>query len=188
MWSPPAPGARCAGAGDPRSSLECVSRDRGGGGASLAMPGMRGAGRKDRATTVQGAIQQAVRRDRGGGLRECRRQSGGAAFPLAGDHGARDRPTLLGTVGPAASQASAETDPRGRDLWGEKGQVSDGSEQSGTRRAALVWEGAEEGNAGRVFQDGAQKRAAQTHRGDRKSTRLNTSHLGISYAVFCLKK
>src|SRR5438045_9450015 len=24
--------------------------------------------------------------------------------------------------------------------------------------------------------------------GDRKSTRLNSSHLGISYAVFCLKK
>src|SRR5436853_1845847 len=31
----------------------------------------------------------------------------------------------------------------------------------------------------------------QAHRGrrqDRKSTRLNSSHLGISYAVFCLKK
>src|SRR5262245_64151640 len=26
------------------------------------------------------------------------------------------------------------------------------------------------------------------HHGDRKSTRLNSSHLGISYAVFCLKK
>src|SRR5438045_6633506 len=26
------------------------------------------------------------------------------------------------------------------------------------------------------------------HPGDRKSTRLNSSHLGISYAVFCLKK
>src|SRR5438045_7844489 len=26
------------------------------------------------------------------------------------------------------------------------------------------------------------------HREDRKSTRLNSSHLGISYAVFCLKK
>src|SRR5256885_11882384 len=26
------------------------------------------------------------------------------------------------------------------------------------------------------------------HRGDRKSTRLNPSHLVISYAVFCLKK
>src|SRR5258705_8445362 len=28
----------------------------------------------------------------------------------------------------------------------------------------------------------------RTHFGDRKSTRLNSSHLGISYAVFCLKK
>src|SRR5205814_9847980 len=27
-----------------------------------------------------------------------------------------------------------------------------------------------------------------TSDGDRKSTRLNSSHLGISYAVFCLKK
>src|SRR5262245_63030394 len=26
------------------------------------------------------------------------------------------------------------------------------------------------------------------HTADRKSTRLNSSHLGISYAVFCLKK
>src|SRR5690349_23491934 len=26
------------------------------------------------------------------------------------------------------------------------------------------------------------------HRGDRKSTRLNSSHVEISYAVFCLKK
>src|SRR5438045_4633931 len=31
--------------------------------------------------------------------------------------------------------------------------------------------------------------AGHAHRdGDRKSTRLNSSHLGISYAVFCLKK
>src|ERR1035438_10810702 len=28
----------------------------------------------------------------------------------------------------------------------------------------------------------------QRHFPDRKSTRLNSSHLGISYAVFCLKK
>src|ERR1035438_7896709 len=28
----------------------------------------------------------------------------------------------------------------------------------------------------------------KTHHTDRKSTRLNSSHLGISYAVFCLKK
>src|SRR3712207_7890734 len=29
---------------------------------------------------------------------------------------------------------------------------------------------------------------AQQERGDRKSTRLNSSHANISYAVFCLKK
>src|SRR5262245_62600714 len=31
-------------------------------------------------------------------------------------------------------------------------------------------------------------RAPRSRRPDRKSTRLNSSHLGISYAVFCLKK
>src|SRR5437899_6629363 len=31
-------------------------------------------------------------------------------------------------------------------------------------------------------------RPASHHARDRKSTRLNSSHLGISYAVFCLKK
>src|SRR5262245_66688952 len=30
--------------------------------------------------------------------------------------------------------------------------------------------------------------AVHPQEGDRKSTRLNSSHLGISYAVFCLKK
>src|SRR3712207_7706053 len=30
--------------------------------------------------------------------------------------------------------------------------------------------------------------AGQQHRQDRKSTRLNSSHANISYAVFCLKK
>src|SRR5256885_4685627 len=44
------------------------------------------------------------------------------------------------------------------------------------------------GRAGR--QPGAPAHAAARHRGpgDRKSTRLNSSHLVISYAVFCLKK
>src|SRR5262245_63149380 len=32
------------------------------------------------------------------------------------------------------------------------------------------------------------QRRLTTSRQDRKSTRLNSSHLGISYAVFCLKK
>src|SRR5207245_6002190 len=32
------------------------------------------------------------------------------------------------------------------------------------------------------------RRDAREHEGDRKSTRLNSSHGSISYAVFCLKK
>src|SRR5262245_62576956 len=35
---------------------------------------------------------------------------------------------------------------------------------------------------------GADVRGGLWGRADRKSTRLNSSHLGISYAVFCLKK
>src|SRR5699024_11947979 len=31
------------------------------------------------------------------------------------------------------------------------------------------------------------RRLGLNHRGDRKSTRLNASHVSISYAVFCLK-
>src|SRR5256885_12781242 len=34
----------------------------------------------------------------------------------------------------------------------------------------------------------AAARALRAGKGDRKSTRLNSSHLVISYAVFCLKK
>src|SRR5690242_21511209 len=32
------------------------------------------------------------------------------------------------------------------------------------------------------------RRSSQPHAQDRKSTRLNSSHMSISYAVFCLKK
>src|SRR3712207_7245456 len=34
----------------------------------------------------------------------------------------------------------------------------------------------------------ARQRAGAAHQADRKSTRLNSSHANISYAVFCLKK
>src|SRR5438067_7924162 len=35
---------------------------------------------------------------------------------------------------------------------------------------------------------GGQNGAGRPGQGDRKSTRLNSSHVSISYAVFCLKK
>src|SRR5262245_65203302 len=40
--------------------------------------------------------------------------------------------------------------------------------------------------AGALVRPAIPQRAQQAQ--DRKSTRLNSSHLGISYAVFCLKK
>src|SRR3712207_8619926 len=42
------------------------------------------------------------------------------------------------------------------------------------------------GGAGR--RDRMRRRLARPEIGDRKSTRLNSSHANISYAVFCLKK
>src|SRR5258705_10298036 len=42
------------------------------------------------------------------------------------------------------------------------------------------------GHDGEIHDDGRGQPRAE--RRDRKSTRLNSSHLGISYAVFCLKK
>src|SRR5258705_6039602 len=41
---------------------------------------------------------------------------------------------------------------------------------------------------GETFTDGVTVLGVPTLTSDRKSTRLNSSHLGISYAVFCLKK
>src|SRR3712207_7373999 len=43
------------------------------------------------------------------------------------------------------------------------------------------------GSAGRVHADAARRPPGDLD-GDRKSTRLNSSHANISYAVFCLKK
>src|SRR5437899_5519521 len=55
------------------------------------------------------------------------------------------------------------------------------------REKTTLWDG--------VTNNLARKHLRQVRRGDRilfyqdrKSTRLNSSHLGISYAVFCLKK
>src|SRR3712207_7674223 len=56
--------------------------------------------------------------------------------------------------------------------------------EGGRRRAALL-------RRARVLRrprSGAEGRAHVALRGDRKSTRLNSSHANISYAVFCLKK
>src|SRR5258705_4587473 len=60
------------------------------------------------------------------------------------------------------------------------------SERGAVRRDAIE---AEEGFAGKELREREGERGGAGDEGeDRKSTRLNSSHLGISYAVFCLKK
>src|ERR1035441_1735790 len=76
-------------------------------------------------------------------------------------------------------------------------------------RDGTLWAADARGGVARINPDGAQEIVTQKRSGhfdsagdeatrflhgtlpnglDRKSTRLNSSHLGISYAVFCLKK
>src|SRR3712207_7434149 len=58
--------------------------------------------------------------------------------------------------------------------------------------SAVVIEAIKAGCAPVGFHDGfewlAQRYTDEQHEIDRKSTRLNSSHANISYAVFCLKK
>src|SRR5438445_4051705 len=57
-------------------------------------------------------------------------------------------------------------------------------------RSLLPGERGREGENGGVCDrpPGARRRLGPRGGGDRKSTRLNSSHANISYAVFCLKK
>src|SRR3712207_8546599 len=68
---------------------------------------------------------------------------------------------------------SAGGDGRGHHLHGRRLQARDLLRRAGRRRAREVGGELSERGAGRE---------------DRKSTRLNSSHANISYAVFCLKK
>src|SRR5687768_17771901 len=69
-----------------------------------------------------------------------------------------------------------------RSRRGDRGQA--GGADAGEHAGAAEARGA--GAAGAGAAGGCAGRAAA--RGDRKSTRLNSSHGYISYAVFCLKK
>src|SRR5436309_10780511 len=60
---------------------------------------------------------------------------------------------------------------------------ADGARQRGVDRVAAA-----DDRSPRVGDSGKAEGRPGTARADRKSTRLNSSHVKISYAVFCLKK
>src|SRR3712207_8003798 len=76
--------------------------------------------------------------------------------------------------------------PRG----GEQGPLGAGDQAGAARRAALVDRHRECGRGHGPYPLGVTMRPLMTLVADedRKSTRLNSSHANISYAVFCLKK
>src|SRR2546426_6117798 len=67
----------------------------------------------------------------------------------------------------------------GQDQFGGFGRTDDAGEPLGP---------AESGNESQLDFRQAKQGTRRRHPQDRKSTRLNSSHLVISYAVFCLKK
>src|SRR5687768_17991075 len=78
----------------------------------------------------------------------------------------------VGKVNARGGGAGAQADPAGGPA--ERTQAGDG---------ALAGVGLAEGDAGAAGAGGVD----ETNEPDRKSTRLNSSHGYISYAVFCLK-
>src|SRR5207247_3381410 len=74
---------------------------------------------------------------------------------------------------------------RGETILGDL--VEEWRERGGTRAATVwYWRHALSLTAG--YGRRGERPAGQAQAGDRKSTRLNSSHEWISYAVFCLKK
>src|SRR3712207_8766216 len=66
----------------------------------------------------------------------------------------------------------------------DRANVSTSQAQDELRQRGL----ARTGGADKRAQGGSAETDVDVRQGDRKSTRLNSSHANISYAVFCLKK
>src|SRR5688572_31678002 len=67
--------------------------------------------------------------------------------------------------------------------------ISSGQRRSGRRHRLSTGKEPKRGRGSREMTKGVHgQRRGRLKNGDRKSTRLNSSHSQISYAVFCLKK
>src|SRR3712207_8601161 len=79
----------------------------------------------------------------------------------------------------------------GRSMVAAAGRLPDAVERSRRVRRMLVGHNLAYGSRGRqscAALTGSLPTTGRGRLGDRKSTRLNSSHANISYAVFCLKK
>src|ERR1035441_10053356 len=87
------------------------------------------------------------------------------------------------------SVAETESSGAGMQLTVACTPLSDaGQLPSGAVVAVTGSKGPRQAPCNRILSPGAMGSCVMMVKLDRKSTRLNSSHLGISYAVFCLKK
>src|SRR5690242_21005008 len=75
-------------------------------------------------------------------------------------------------------------------LWVEEADAHEGQAQIAGLLAVVAGEDAQAARVDRqrLVQPELRGEVGDGAAGDRKSTRLNSSHMSISYAVFCLKK
>src|SRR5256885_292699 len=141
--------------------------------------------------SAQGRIFPSVGWDRSQARQQQERDERGHPPDLDRDHGGKRKTNVAqgrGHVRPA-KPAEDEIHDAGRAAEQEMPHHSarDGADQPGQeqedpqRRAPLK-------RAAQQISDAEPDHELERHRQDRKSTRLNSSHLVISYAVFCLKK
>src|SRR5438034_7503749 len=106
------------------------------------------------------------------------------------------KPAMRRTQGERTAQTRAALITAARRLFGAEGFAEVGAErvarEAGMTRGALYHQFADKADLFAAVLDEVEaeiaQRVAAAVAGDRKSTRLNSSHTVISYAVFCLKK
>src|SRR5690625_6934188 len=91
------------------------------------------------------------------------------------------RVVLLGRTSPVLARGGVGTSSRRSDRPATDAAGGDAGEQVGTGGALVVRRLADEQSTGG-------QQVLDLDDGDRKSTRLNSSHVAISYAVVCLQK
>src|SRR5690625_2017964 len=169
-------------------------RGRGGAGAvsdrELRASGRRGVGSGERGVGSGSAGRRERGVGRGGGARRGRGEGwrGRQGVGSGGRGGGGGR---WGRGGRGVGSGSAErAEGGGGSGRGERGEggVGSGSAERGEREARGSPMPRSGASRWRALQCGGYARLKPRLRRDRKSTRLNSSHVAISYAVFCLKK
>src|SRR5438034_8183491 len=143
--------------------------------------GRRLAGARDLPTDRQGLASRASGRLRGGlPLSQGRGLAAGAGGASRAARGAAER------AGPPGPRGAGER--RGTQAAPPAARRGTGRDRPRTRQDLGPWDRQPHARRAKIPRGDEPEDAGQGLRADRKSTRLNSSHTVISYAVFCLKK